>query len=74
VTAAGAQFGQPGYETDLLYLACLAALVLGGSGAFAVDGLLARKRPSAAARCDRTGEKLPEAVQAVRASAQTKPG
>src|SRR5580692_5944886 len=32
VTAAGAQFGPPGYETDLLYLACLAALVLGGSG------------------------------------------
>jgi putative oxidoreductase len=27
VTAAGAQFGQPGYETDLLYLACLAAPV-----------------------------------------------
>jgi putative oxidoreductase len=38
VTAAGAQFGPPGYETDLLYLACLAALVLGGSGPFAVDG------------------------------------
>jgi putative oxidoreductase len=30
VTAAGAQFGPPGYETDVLYLACLAALVLGG--------------------------------------------
>src|SRR5258708_21533712 len=44
VTAAGAQFGQPGYETDLLYLACLAALVLGGSGPFAVEGLR-RKRP-----------------------------
>ena len=29
VTAAGAQFGPPGFETDLLYLACLAALVLG---------------------------------------------
>src|SRR5215510_9061155 len=29
VTAAGAQFGPPGYEVDLLYLACLAALVLG---------------------------------------------
>jgi putative oxidoreductase len=43
VTAAGAQFGQPGYETDLLYLACLAALVLGGSGPLAVDGLI-RKR------------------------------
>ena len=30
VTAAGAQFGPPGYEVNLLYLACLAALVLGG--------------------------------------------
>lgn len=39
VTASGAQFGQPGYETNLLYLACLAALVLGGSGPFSVDGL-----------------------------------
>jgi putative oxidoreductase len=37
VTAAGAQFGQPGYETDLLYLACLAALVAGGSGPLALD-------------------------------------
>lgn len=44
VTAAGAQFGQPGYETDLLYLACLAALVLGGAGPFAVDRLVARRR------------------------------
>jgi putative oxidoreductase len=37
VTPAGAQFGQPGYETDLLYLACLVALVLGGPGPLAVD-------------------------------------
>jgi uncharacterized membrane protein YphA (DoxX/SURF4 family) len=37
VTAAGAQFGPPGYEVNLLYIACLAALVLGGSGPFAVD-------------------------------------
>jgi putative oxidoreductase len=44
VTAAGAQFGPPGYETDLLYLACLAALVLGGSGPFALKDLLARRR------------------------------
>jgi len=43
VTAAGAQFGPPGYECDLLYLACLAALVLGGSGPLAIDGLLRRK-------------------------------
>ena len=40
VTAAGAHFGQPGYETDLLYLACLIALVLGGSGPFALDRML----------------------------------
>jgi putative oxidoreductase len=36
VTAAGAQFGPPGYEVDLLYLACLAALVLGGPGPLAI--------------------------------------
>ena len=40
--ASGAHFGQPGYETDLLYLACLAALVLGGSGPFALDSVLLR--------------------------------
>ena len=40
VTPLGAHFGQPGYETDLLYLACLAALVLGGSGPFALDAIL----------------------------------
>jgi putative oxidoreductase len=39
VTENGAHFGQPGYETCLLYLACLAALVLGGSGPFAIDRL-----------------------------------
>jgi putative oxidoreductase len=43
VTAAGAQFGPPGYETDLLYLACLAALILCGSGPFSIDGLLSRR-------------------------------
>jgi putative oxidoreductase len=43
VTNAGPQFGQPGYELDLIYLACLAALVLGGSGPLAVDGLLFRR-------------------------------
>jgi putative oxidoreductase len=43
VTAAGAHFGQPGYETDLLYLAALCALVLGGSGPLAIDRFLIRK-------------------------------
>ena len=40
--AAGAHFGQPGYETDLLYLAGLIALCLGGAGPFSIDGLLSR--------------------------------
>lgn len=40
VTSAGAQFGQPGYETDLLYLCGLIALVLGGSGPLALDRYL----------------------------------
>ena len=44
VSAAGAQFGPPGYETNLLYIACLAALVLGGSGPMAIDGLIGRRR------------------------------
>jgi putative oxidoreductase len=34
VTADGPQFGKPGIECDLLYLACLATLVAGGSGPF----------------------------------------
>jgi putative oxidoreductase len=50
VTAAGAQFGPPGFETDLLYLACLAALVLGGSGPLSIDGLLAKRRELARPR------------------------
>ena len=44
VTAAGPQLGPPGYETNLLYLACLAALVLGGSGPLSIDGLRASRR------------------------------
>jgi putative oxidoreductase len=37
VTKAGPVFGPPGYETDLLYLAALTTLVLGGSGPLALD-------------------------------------
>ena len=40
VTAAGAKFGPVGYEVNLLYIACLVALVLGGSGPLAIDGLI----------------------------------
>jgi putative oxidoreductase len=44
VTSGHAQFGPPGYEVDLLYLACLAVLVLGGSGPMAIDSYLRRRR------------------------------
>lgn len=42
VTVTGPTFGPVGYEVVLLYLACLAALVIGGSGPFAVDELVGR--------------------------------
>lgn len=45
--AKGAHFGQPGYETDLLYLAGLAALLLAGSGPLSLDRLVSRRRTSA---------------------------
>jgi putative oxidoreductase len=38
VAASGPQFGPPGYEVDLLYLAGLAALAIGGAGPLSVGG------------------------------------
>jgi putative oxidoreductase len=43
VTAAGPQFGPVGYEVNLLYLACLAALVLAGVGPFSLDSFLKKR-------------------------------
>jgi putative oxidoreductase len=40
----GAHFGQPGYETDLLYLAGLLALCIGGAGPLSLDGYLSARR------------------------------
>jgi putative oxidoreductase len=37
VTATGPQFGKPGIECDLLYLACIATLLAAGPGPFAFD-------------------------------------
>lgn len=37
MTDQGPQFGMPGYEVNLLYIAGLLALVLGGAGALSVD-------------------------------------
>lgn len=49
VTATGPQFGKPGIEVNLLYLACLAALVVGGSGPFSIDEV--RQRMSRRVAC-----------------------
>jgi putative oxidoreductase len=46
VTAAGPQFGPPGYETNLLYIAALATLVLAGSGPCALEAWLPGLRMS----------------------------
>jgi putative oxidoreductase len=42
VDRAGAHFGQPGYETDLLYLACLATLIVIGPGRLSLASLARR--------------------------------
>jgi putative oxidoreductase len=49
VTPAGAQFGPPGYEVALLYLACLAALILTGSGPFSIGNLFTKRSKPATA-------------------------
>jgi putative oxidoreductase len=49
LTADGPQFGPPGYEVNLLYIAGLLALILGGAGPFSIDRLLARRTRELAA-------------------------
>jgi putative oxidoreductase len=49
LTAYGPKFGPPGYEINLLYIAGLLALIMGGAGAFSIDRLLARRTPKPAA-------------------------
>ena len=55
LTADGPQFGPPGIEVNLLYIACLVALTLGGAGIFSIDRLLARRKQEKAGR-------VPEAI------------
>ena len=43
ITSAGIQLGKPGYEIDLLYLACLMMMVLGGTGPFSLDRFFAER-------------------------------
>jgi putative oxidoreductase len=47
VDAAGAHFGQPGYETDLLYLAAIVAMLLAGPGPLSLDRWWRARRSSA---------------------------
>jgi putative oxidoreductase len=42
VTSTGVQLATPGYEVDLLYLACLAALILSGTGPLSLDNIIAK--------------------------------
>src|SRR6516165_8347717 len=49
LTADGPQFGPPGYEINLLYIAGLLALILGGAGPLSIDRLLARREREPAA-------------------------
>ena len=44
ISPSGPVFGPPGYETDLLYIACLVSLVLSGPGPLSIDGLIRRRK------------------------------
>src|SRR5438270_3780565 len=44
LTADGPQFGPPGYEVNLLYIAGLLALILGGAGPLSISGLLTPRK------------------------------
>jgi putative oxidoreductase len=46
LTAAGPKFSPPGYEVNLLYIAGLISLILGGAGALSIDRLLFREKAS----------------------------
>jgi putative oxidoreductase len=61
----GAHFGQPGYETDLLYLAALLALCFGGAGPFSLDGYVSARRRDAG-RCSSGFTVLPRQIKVER--------
>ena len=44
LTAEGPKFGPPGYEINLLYIAGLVALILGGAGPLSIDALRSHRR------------------------------
>jgi len=44
LTSQGPLLGPPGYEINLLYIASLVALILGGAGPLSIDALRSRRR------------------------------
>jgi putative oxidoreductase len=44
LTPEGPKLGPPGYEINLLYIACLMVLVLVGAGPLSIDALRSRRR------------------------------
>jgi putative oxidoreductase len=44
LTPEGPQLGPPGYEINLLYIAGLVTLILGGAGPLSIDALRSRRR------------------------------
>jgi putative oxidoreductase len=57
LTEAGPQFGPLGYEINLLYIAGLLALILGGAGTLSIDWFVARRKGTS----ERLGESQPAA-------------
>ena len=43
LTHEGPKLGPPGYEINLLYIACLVVLILGGAGPLSIDALRTRR-------------------------------
>ena len=44
LTPEGPKLGPPGYEINLLYIACLLVLILAGAGPLSIDALRSRRR------------------------------
>ena len=44
LTPEGPKLGPPGYEINLLYIACLLVLILAGAGPWSIDALRGRRR------------------------------
>jgi putative oxidoreductase len=57
LTDDGPQFGPPGYEVNLLYVAGLIALILDGAGPFSIDSLRTRSKRDATAPASRAAER-----------------